>query len=481
MKYFSSLVVMLLLSCCSLRVTAQTHGLMYEQLLRPPDAVYHSVPIGLCEDYPEESTTMAIIRSDMELMKRSGIRVLRVSFGWDGIEAASGKYNWLFWDDFVKTAVDEYGITLVPYVCYTPAWNSTGDTSNYWNHTPKNYEAFGPFMEALVTRYKQWIRTWEIWNEPDIDAYWSGTAEDIARLTKIGAIAVRRADPTAKIVLAGLAHKTEFTRALFRDYGISPYVDVVNCHSYYETWSNDPLEQIPEYVNTIAEIIRNYGNHQSLWMAEVGYSTYRKPDGSVSDSYRATYAYEHTPAYQAVALWRTITLLLSTDQLAAIAWYEIKDLPPAENVIGDANNRNLGVATVGHVAKPAERALTSVDVFFRMPHKSLDRETMVRRSAASESIVHTFSFTDGSVGVVAWLKTHVRGATAAGQRGTLADGRSETIEVSVPFKGAAVLTSLDVLGTIRSTEAGKTLNGRLVIPSLVLKGGEIVIYRITPR
>ena len=53
----------------------------------------------------------------------------------------------------------------------------------------------------------------------------------------------------------------------------------------------------------------------------------------------------------------TLALLLSTDKLAAIAWYEIKDLPPQESVIGDINNRNLGVAYVDHSPKSAEKAL----------------------------------------------------------------------------------------------------------------------------
>jgi polysaccharide biosynthesis protein PslG len=274
---------------------AQPKGTVYDQLRKPEGAQFYHVPIALCEDYPEESTTPEIIRNDMEMLKRSGINVLRISFGWDGIETSKGKYNWLFWDDYVKTAVDEYGITLIPYICYTPSWNSTGDTTNFWNHTPKDYDAFGDFIFALVSRYKDRIKSWELWNEPDIPEYWSGNAADLAKLTKIGAQAIRKADPKAIVVLAGLAGHTEFTRTLFRDLDISPYVDVVNCHSYYETWNGDPLETVVPYVNTLSDIIRQYGNKQSLWMAEVGYSTVRRPDGYVSNSYWATYDYEHTP------------------------------------------------------------------------------------------------------------------------------------------------------------------------------------------
>jgi hypothetical protein len=36
-------------------------------------------------------------------------------------------------------------LTLVPYVCYIPQWNSTGaeDTLFFWNYPPKDYNAWG--------------------------------------------------------------------------------------------------------------------------------------------------------------------------------------------------------------------------------------------------------------------------------------------------------------------------------------------------
>jgi hypothetical protein len=470
-------VALLLLACT---VTwGQPRPPIYDQLLRPPEARWYHVPVGLCEDYPEETTTLEVIRSDMEYLKRTGVSLLRISFGWDGIETARGKYQWGFWDDYVRIAVDEYGITLIPYICYTPAWNSRGDTSNYWNHTPVDYEAFGTFVRVLVGRYKDRIKTWELWNEPDIPEYWSGNAEDLARLTKIGAQAVRSVDPTAKVVLAGLAGHTEFTRALFRDHGISPYVDVVNCHSYYETWNGEPLETVVGYVNTLSDIIARWGNHQSLWMAEVGYSTFRGPDGTVSDSYTATYDYEHTPAFQAVALWRTLTLLLSTEKIAAIAWYELKDLPAGENVIGDVNNRNLGVAFVGWRPKPAETALTFFNGFFAQKSRCIDAETAVRRTIRSESEVHAFTLADGSVAVIAWLKTTHAGQAGRRAPGLAKDQRRETIEVALPMNTMSGATMYDELGTARPFSGLRAKEGR-VAGEVTLAGGSIAILHIVP-
>ncbi len=456
----------------------QNHKLIYEQLLRPADAKFYHVPLGLCEDYPEETTTLEIIRNDMELLKRSGINLLRISFGWDGIETAKDQYDWLFWDDYVKMAVDEYGITLIPYICYTPLWNSTGDSTNFWDHTPIDYDEFGQFVEDIVNRYKGRIKSWEIWNEPDITAYWSGTVEEYAKLLKIGAAAVRKADPDAIVVLGGLAHKTDFTLRLFRDLGVSEFVDVVNIHNYNETWGGNPLEMIVPYVNTIYDIIQKYGNGQSLWMAEVGYSTFRN-GAHVSDHYKAYYDYEHTPKYQAVALVRTLTLLLSTNQLAAIAWYEIKDLPPMEKVIGDVNNRNLGVAYVDYSPKPAQHALAFFNQLFSGKYRGIDDQVAIKRSAQFDSEVHAFEFENGDAVVIGWLKTHQPEKRGADNSGNVKDTRKESVSVELPIKLSKKATLFNELGAASEFKNIKIKNDKTLLENMQLAGGEIAIIKIS--
>ena len=130
------------------------------------------------------------------------MKLLRVSFGWDAIEEEKDEYNWHFWDEFVRMAVDEYGITLIPYVCYTPRWNATRqDDMEFWRSVPQDIDEFGEFMGDLVNRYKDRIETWELWNEPDIEWYWMGDQESFARLLASGSAAVKRADPGATVVL----------------------------------------------------------------------------------------------------------------------------------------------------------------------------------------------------------------------------------------------------------------------------------------
>src|SRR3982751_2697252 len=73
--------------------------------------------LGLCEDYPEESRSLAAARRDLEVLRTNHIPALRIAFGWDAIEPEPGKYDWSFWDDFVRIATDEYHVRLIPYIC----------------------------------------------------------------------------------------------------------------------------------------------------------------------------------------------------------------------------------------------------------------------------------------------------------------------------------------------------------------------------
>jgi len=450
----------------------------YARLLRDDDAPFFHVPLGLCEDYPEETTTAAIYNADFALLDRAGIDLLRISFGWDGVEAeADGQYDWLFWDDYVRTAVDGHGITLIPYIMYTPRWASTTqDDNTFWRSPPRDFAQFGEFVFDLVTRYKDRIHSWELWNEPDIEWYWTGTAEQFAAFVKVGAEAVRRADPTATVILGGIAYQPDFIRELFRDHGVSPYVDVVNMHNYYETWHHGPVENIGEYIRRVDEVVERYGDGQPLWMAEVGYSSIRE-GARVSDDYIAYYAYEHTPAYQAVQLVKTITAALATDRLSALAWYELKDLPPGDQVIGDNNNRHLGVALADHTPKPAEGALRFINGLYAEPMRSIDDEVTVPRAADSDIVVHTFEQEDGDLIVVGWLQTRRVGEQNDAGDGMHRDTRRETVEVTIPRATAGDATFYNEMGE-SVPYANYRQEGEATVVLAEFEGGRVYIVHL---
>ncbi len=70
---------------------------------------------------------------------------------------------------------------------------------------PADLEAWKRYVTNIVSRYEDVVRAWEVWNEPDLQAFWVGTPTQYAELLAVTYETVGRADPTATVVLGGLS------------------------------------------------------------------------------------------------------------------------------------------------------------------------------------------------------------------------------------------------------------------------------------
>lgn len=401
---------------------------------RTEAGAWHRFELGLCEDYPEETRSLTSARADLQLAHDTGAAALRIAFGWDAMEPEPGQYDWSFWDAYVRLATEQYHIRLIPYVCYTPRWATADQGPDYWRSPPRNPEDFGRFVTVLVQRYRKWIHSWELWNEPDNQAYWLGTPGQFAALVRAGSRAVRQSDPRASIVLGGLAGKLDYLETLFRDEHLAPAVDIVNFHSYFETWHPDPIEKLPREVARAAQIVDTYGQREPLWMAETGYSTVG-PRPETSGVYRPWYDDEHTSDAQANALVRTIVLAAGTARLSELAWYRINDLPPTNEVIGDDNNRHLGLLALDRRPKPAVEFFTRLAALFRQPYRPVGVRLEAADASAPEAEVRAFEFADGRYALFAWLP--MPGSAQPGQKITR-DNRSRRIALRLRSEGQRI-------------------------------------------
>lgn len=429
---------------------------------------FRVVPIGLCEDYPEQSRTLDDARADLELLRRVGVRVLRVSIGWDEIEPEKDRYNFEFWDQFVAMATDEYGVRLIPYVAYTPSWNAAGPHQTRWKSPPRDVREFEEVMALLARRYAERIDSWEIWNEPDNRDYWLGTREQFVALLRAGAAGVRRVLPQAQTVLGGIAGDLAYLEQLLRD-GVAAHVDVVNVHAYFETWNAAPIERLPGYLADAAKLVTRLGSGERLWLAEVGYGSYRK-GAEISASVRAFCPYEHTARFQADVLVRTVALALAESALHLLAWYEVRDLATGAPVIGDENNRHLGVLLPDRRAKPAREALRLMVELFARGFRNADVHVRMVRHSGSEVTSRAFQLTDGRLVVIAWIPTRPIGE---GPQPCANGVDSRRAELTVVLPGTAAPESGFVLDAVGASEP--------LIDPLILHGGQTAILIVPSR
>ncbi|MGW3345550.1 GH39 family glycosyl hydrolase [Nonomuraea rubra] len=131
---------------------------------------------------------------------------------------------------------------------------------------PKDFEAWGDLVRALVEhlagRYglRDLVDRWafEVWNEPNLDVFWSGTREEYFLLYDVTAAAVRAVHPDLRVggpasaangwVAELLAHVTDSGAAL----------DFVSTHTY----GNAPLDWRP--------VLEAYGRDVPIWWTEWG-------------------------------------------------------------------------------------------------------------------------------------------------------------------------------------------------------------------
>jgi hypothetical protein len=137
-------------------------------------------------------------------------------------------------------------LKLLPDVLYAPGWDVAHHSGGTYGR-PSSTRAYANFMSALVQRYgprgsfwqthspKVPIRTWQIWNEPNITVFWPQQpfARSYVSLLAAAHAAIKRADPGARIVLAGMPNFS--WKALGRIYavrGARKLFDVVAVHPY---------------------------------------------------------------------------------------------------------------------------------------------------------------------------------------------------------------------------------------------------------
>ena len=182
----------------------------------------------------------------------TGADFVRKDFLWQAIEPRPGQFDWRTTDRAVVGAAAA-GLRVFPTLVGTPDWAAGQDAPESGTHPPADPAAFGRFAAAVAARYgpggnfmqhpevlRQYaIRTWEIWNEPNIPAFWRPQPDPAAytALLAEGARALRAVDPGAEIVMAGLPESLggmkpqQFLGEVYAAGG-APHFDTLAVHPY---------------------------------------------------------------------------------------------------------------------------------------------------------------------------------------------------------------------------------------------------------
>lgn len=124
---------------------------------------------------------------------------------------AGGKpvYNWQYIDDLFDRML---AIGVRPFVelSFSPKTLASDANTVFWwkanSSPPKDYakwaDLVGAFAQHCIVRYgidevRQWY--FEVWNEPDLHGFWSGTRSQYFELYAVSARALKAIDPTLRV------------------------------------------------------------------------------------------------------------------------------------------------------------------------------------------------------------------------------------------------------------------------------------------
>ena len=133
-----------------------------------------------------------------------GAKKIRLQAGWAKCEKVKGVYDWAWLDNVIDYAVANNMEPWLETSYGNPIYEGGGGVSllNSLMTSPEGYAAYDRWVEALVTRYKDRVHEWEVWNEPDHPMQ-KIAPETVAELNIRTADIIKRIQPDANI--AGLA------------------------------------------------------------------------------------------------------------------------------------------------------------------------------------------------------------------------------------------------------------------------------------
>ena len=225
--------------------------------VRPPipEIAQKYGPYGTCNSRPDYMAPLAA----------SGLRWVRVgAFSWANCEAEPGQRDYAA-AEAALTATKREGLAVIGEMSGNPGWATTNGSRLA---PPKDWQAWERHVEQVVTRFRDRVHVWEIWNEPDIGQFWTGTAEEYVLLLKHAYLGAKRADPDCLVMSAGLDGGGEKYLARLLELGAGEYCDLVGGHPYAGS-----AELADFRMAIMRRILAFHKLDKPLWITEIGWQS----------------------------------------------------------------------------------------------------------------------------------------------------------------------------------------------------------------
>ena len=287
----------------------------------------------------------------LDQVQAAGIGWVRIDFVWAFVEPSRDNYDWSLYDAIVAAA-EARGIEVFASLAYTPAWATGGPELT---RVPDDPQQWADFCFLAARRYRGKIRTWGMWNEPNLTKFWAGSRQQYFDvILKPGADAVRAGNPDAQVAGPELAHLTSngadwyyWLRDTVQNAGDK--IDIVTHHLYDNDGNRDVTSKLNDTTlfgdhpsrwdilpPSVREVLESTGwTDKPVWLTETGWESSR-----VGESRQA--------GYYSGLLDDWLTGRGGQDWISKVFFYELKD--------GPDGSYSWGILRADGSAKPAYEA-----------------------------------------------------------------------------------------------------------------------------
>ena len=260
------------------------------------------------------------------LLTESNAGWARIELRWDHVNPQRDTWNWGLLDDQVNGYAAR-GIRQLGLLDYSVGWASGKGGSQTVFGPPSDLDAWERYVRATAERYHDRIEAWEIWNEPDVAAFWNnqdgGDPAVYTELLKRAHRAIKSVDPDAIVMNGGVTGTERGANFLHRvlDLGGGNYMDAVAIHGYVP---NDGLDTsiYPDVIWPLISKARERAG-KPLWVTEFGWSS-GCGDGAAACNEQA----------QANRIARHIPMLFSIGGVERVLLFLFKDPGNQPNYFG---------------------------------------------------------------------------------------------------------------------------------------------------
>jgi hypothetical protein len=265
------------------------------------------------------------------------------SDAWDVLEPRPGVYDWSSLDAALAV-IEERGLQMLFTLPISSGWNRgpiPRDSDVTPSHFPtEDLKSVRSFARALAGRYRDRIKAYEVWNEPDFDPFWKGraNASEYFQFIQAAYAGLKEGDRNAVVLMGGLAkpQETEWLDA-FLSLGGGRYFDAMNVHVYPAFSTLERALSVPR------ETLARHGLAKPVWITEI----------SSTGGYFETRDRAAEELRKAVYLVKNYARALSREEVRAVVWHTLRN--PGRDV-GMVRDFDFGLMTLEGRPLPVYKA-----------------------------------------------------------------------------------------------------------------------------